>query len=83
MVKQVLCRIRFKLDCDASLIKKLKDLPGLSLCGRPDSRTLLLELTGDMDALIKTLSQWPVEDFETERPGLEDAFMAYYREGRE
>jgi len=28
--------------------------------------------------LIKALAQWPVAEFETERPSLEEAFMAHY-----
>jgi len=35
-----------------------------------------------MDALIKTLAKYPVNDFETERTSLEEIFLAYY-EGKE
>jgi hypothetical protein len=35
-----------------------------------------------MDVLIKTLAQYPVSDFETQRTSLEEIFLAYY-EGKE
>jgi hypothetical protein len=31
-----------------------------------------------MDGLIKALAAFPVSDFETEHPSLEEVFMAYY-----
>jgi beta-exotoxin I transport system ATP-binding protein len=31
-----------------------------------------------MDGLIKALAAFPVSDFETERPSLEEIFLAYY-----
>jgi len=45
----------------------------------PDSgRTLLLQVMGDMDGLIKRLAEHPVIEIETERPSLEEIFMTYY-----
>jgi ABC-2 type transport system ATP-binding protein len=34
-----------------------------------------------MDALIKALAEYPVSDFETERPSLEEIFLTYYKNG--
>jgi hypothetical protein len=31
-----------------------------------------------MNGLIKELAAYPVSDFETERPSLEEIFLAYY-----
>ena len=39
---------------------------------------MLLEVEGEMDDLIKAVAAFPVSDFETERPSLEDIFLAYY-----
>jgi beta-exotoxin I transport system ATP-binding protein len=37
-----------------------------------------------MDALLKALAAFPVSDFETERPSLEEIFLAYYQaDGKE
>ncbi len=44
--------------------------------------SVLLQVEGEMDALVKTLAQYPVSDFETERTSLEEIFLAYY-EGKE
>jgi ABC-2 type transport system ATP-binding protein len=43
-----------------------------------DSTGVMLQLGGDMDSLIKALAALPVSDFETERPSLEEIFLAYY-----
>jgi ABC-2 type transport system ATP-binding protein len=37
-----------------------------------------LQVEGDMDGLIKALAAFPVQDFESERPSLEEIFLAYY-----
>ena len=39
-----------------------------------------LKFEGEMDALIKTVAKYPVNDFETERASLEEIFLAYYEE---
>jgi len=36
-----------------------------------------------MDALMKALTTFPVSDFETERPSLEEIFLAYYEGDQE
>ena len=41
-------------------------------------RGVVLQVEGEMDALIKALAAFPVSDFETERPSLEEIFRAYY-----
>ncbi len=49
-----------------------------------DNRSLTLEITGDMDAFIKMLAQYPVRQLEIHRPSLEEVFLKYYqREGEE
>jgi ABC-2 type transport system ATP-binding protein len=41
--------------------------------------SVILQVEGEMDELINALSQYPVLDFETERPSLEEIFLAYYK----
>jgi len=41
-----------------------------------------LQVGGEMDALIKAMAAFPVSDFETERPSLEEIFLAYYEDER-
>ena len=41
-----------------------------------------MQVTGEMDGLIKALAAFSVSDFETERPSLEEIFMAYYEGDR-
>ena len=55
------------------------DLSGLEILSQPNPTTYLLQVTGDMEALICTLGSLPVQDLETERLSLEEAFLAYYK----
>jgi beta-exotoxin I transport system ATP-binding protein len=70
-------RIRFKQGMNA---EALANLPGVSLFSQSDGQNVSLQVEGEMDALIKALSSFPVLDFETERPSLEEIFLAYYEE---
>lgn len=72
-------RIRFQQPTAAN---ELFNLPGVELIAQDDSISVLLQVEGEMDALIKTLAQYPVSDFETQRTSLEEIFLAYY-EGKE
>ena len=72
-------RIRFQKPTEAD---ELLNLPGVELLTKDDGMSVLLQVEGEMDPLIKTLAQYPVSDFETERTSLEEIFLAYY-EGKE
>lgn len=67
--------VRFKQPIDLSA---LTILPGIQLIDRNDGLSCLLNVEGDMDRLIKTLAGFPVSELETERPSLEEIFLAYY-----
>ena len=76
--------VRFKEPVDPG---PLGNIPGVSLldadAGDPaDDRGVRLEVKGEMDPLIKALAAYPVLDFDTERPSLEEIFLAYYEEQR-
>ena len=43
-----------------------------------DGANLLVQVEGEMDALIKCLAAYPVIDLETERPTLEEVFLTHY-----
>ncbi len=43
-----------------------------------DGANLMVQVEGEMDALIKALSGYPVIDLETERPTLEEVFLTHY-----
>ena len=68
-------RIRFQQPTEA---EELYKLPGVELIAKDDGLGVLLQVEGQMDALIKTLAQYPVDDFETKRASLEEIFLAYY-----
>ncbi|MCK4741804.1 MAG: ABC transporter ATP-binding protein [Anaerolineales bacterium] len=72
-------RIRFQQPTEAD---ELFNLPGVELLAKDDGLGVLLQVEGEMDALVKTLAQYPVSDFETQRTSLEEIFLAYY-EGKE
>ena len=57
----------------------LYGIPGVSILSQ-DQASASLQVEGEMDALIKTLANFPVRDLETERPSLEEIFMTYYEE---
>ncbi|HZY45983.1 MAG TPA: ABC transporter ATP-binding protein [Anaerolineae bacterium] len=67
-------RIKFKQAIDSEALSKL---PGVKILAR-DATSIILQVEGEMDTLIKTLANYPVRDFETERPSLEEIFLAYY-----
>jgi len=73
-------RVRFKEPVDVDV---LTSVPGVTLLARDDGRGVLLQVEGEMDPLIKALAAFPVSDFETERPSLEEIFLAYYEGDRE
>jgi ABC-2 type transport system ATP-binding protein len=72
-------RIRFKTPVDSSQFANLPCVKVLS----QDGLHLTLQVEGEMDCLIKALAAFPVVDFETERPSLEEIFLAYYEQDRE
>ena len=74
-------KIRFREPVDPD---PLIDLPGVSIISGDDGMGVLLQVEGEMNGLIKALASYPVSDFETERPSLEEIFLAYYeRESEE
>jgi len=69
--------VRFKQPVD---IGPLANVPGVTVLSQDDGTSVLLEVAGEMDDLIKALAAFPVSDFETERPSLEEIFLAYYED---
>jgi len=67
--------LRFRQPVDA---ERLALIPGITVLTQTDGLNLTLQVEGEMDALIKALASFPVVDFETERPTLEEVFLAYY-----
>ena len=78
IIKQAFRRakVRFQKEVDPQL---LAHLPGVTLLSQDDGMNVRLQVEGEMDDLIKALAQYPVSDFETEHPSLEEIFLAYYR----
>lgn len=70
-------RIRFRQVVEP---RSIGDIPGVSILSQDDGQKLTLQVEGEMDALIKALAAYPVLDFETEHPSLEEVFLAYYKE---
>jgi ABC-2 type transport system ATP-binding protein len=67
--------VRFKRSVDAS---SLGNLPGVQILSHLDGTSLSLQVTGDLEALVKALGDYPVLDLETAHPTLEEVFLAYY-----
>jgi ABC-2 type transport system ATP-binding protein len=71
-------KVRFKQPVD---ISPLANVPGVTVLSQDDGTSVLLQVEGEMDDLIKAVAAFPVSGFETERPSLEDIFLAYYEAG--
>lgn len=68
-------RVRFKQPVES---QALSQIPGVTLLAQDDGMSISLQVEGEMDALIKEIAAYPVVDMETERPSLEEIFLAYY-----
>lgn len=72
-------RIRFRRPVD---VQPLTTLRGVTVLSQDDATSIVLQVEGEMDQLIKVLAAYPVSDFDTERPSLEEVFLAYYESDR-
>lgn len=70
-------RLRFATPVDPD---SFLAVPGVALVAQPAPDSLLLEVAGEVDALVKKLAGFPLVDLETERPSLEEVFLAYYNQ---
>ena len=70
-------RLRFAAPVDPA---DLLEVAGVTLVSQSAPDNLLLEVSGEMDALVKALAAYPLRDLETEHPSLEEVFLAYYRQ---
>ena len=74
-------RVRFRQPPDDGVLARV---PGVKVLERDQRGGVLLQVSGEMDALIKALAAFSVSDFETQRPSLEEIFLAYYEgDGKE
>jgi ABC-2 type transport system ATP-binding protein len=55
----------------------LTRVKGINLLSDSDGATTHMKVEGEMDGLIKALAAFPVTDLKTERPSLEEIFLAY------
>lgn len=76
LVSMALRRIRIRFQ-EAVNPVLLADVPGVSLLAQNDLHATV-QVEGELDGLIKALAVYPVSDLETERPSLEEVFLAYY-----
>ncbi|MFQ5946475.1 MAG: ATP-binding cassette domain-containing protein [Anaerolineae bacterium] len=70
--------VRFREEVDP---KPLAAVPGVRMLSENHEMGVTLEIEGEMDALIKALASYPVVDFETRRPSLEEVFLSFYKSG--
>ncbi len=68
-------RIRFSRAIDPS---RFAELPGVELISTNANSEIVLQVTGNMRTLINALADAPLIDIDTERPSLEELFLAYY-----
>lgn len=73
-------RLRFSQAVDP---QRFADLPGVELLSTDSNAEILLQITGSMNPLVNALAGMPLIDIDTERPSLEEVFLAYYEGDRE
>ena len=73
-------KVRFKRAVD---LEPLAHLRGVTLLETDDTTSAVLQVEGEMDGLMKMLAAYPVSDFDTEHPSLEEVFLTYYESDRE
>ncbi len=69
--------IRFRQPVD---VGALLALPGVKMLAK-NGASVRLEVEGEMEGLLRALASLPVRDLETERPTLEEIFLAFYESG--
>jgi len=67
--------VRFREPVDS---RALDRLPHVKVLARSDGTSVVLQVEGDMDGLVKALGAFPVRELETARPTLEEVFLTYY-----
>jgi len=77
LMRRALRRVRLRFR-DEAPVDALASVPGVTVLSAGDGLSVLLQVEGEMDALIKVLARYTVVEFETERPSLEEVFLAYY-----
>jgi ABC-2 type transport system ATP-binding protein len=73
-------RLRFSEQVDP---QRFGNLPGVELLSTDSNAEILLQITGSMNALVNALAGTPLIEIDTERPSLEELFLAYYEGDRE
>lgn len=68
--------VRFTQPVESSC---LAQVPGVMVLTQ-EPTSIQLQIEGEMDTLIKALAAFPISDFATERPSLEEIFLAYYED---
>ena len=71
-------RLTVRLKRPVSCVR-LENVPGVQVLAGTDNMSFTLQVTGDMEAVVKVLGEYPVLDLETAHPTLEEAFLAYYK----
>jgi ABC-2 type transport system ATP-binding protein len=66
--------IRFRQPVDVAPLRSVRGVKSL----KEDGTAVHLEVEGEMEHLIRVLAPLPLRDLETERPTLEEIFLAYY-----
>jgi len=67
--------VRFSEPVDPEPLDRVE---GISLVSQSNGLHATLQVSGEMDNLIKALANFPVSDIDIERPSLEEIFLTYY-----
>lgn len=59
--------------------QSLENLPGVDVLAGADDTSFTLQVSGDMEKLVKVLGDYPILDLETDHPSLEETFLTYYK----
>ncbi|HSF83451.1 MAG TPA: ABC transporter ATP-binding protein [Anaerolineales bacterium] len=78
LTRRAVRRLTVRLKRPASS-QSIENLPGVEVLGGSDETSFTLQVTGDMEKLVKALGDYPILDLETAHPSLEETFLAYYK----
>ncbi|MBN1661254.1 MAG: ABC transporter ATP-binding protein [Anaerolineae bacterium] len=67
--------VRFQEPVD---LLPLERVEGVEVLSQSNDLHATLQVAGEMDGLVKALAGFPISDFETERPSLEEVFLTLY-----
>jgi ABC-2 type transport system ATP-binding protein len=79
LVIRAMRRVKLRFE-EAITLEPLLNIQGVKVLSEGDGISPILQVEGEVGALVKALADLPLVDFETEQPSLEEVFLAFYEQ---